>query len=163
MATRRVAVHPVPGHHRSSARVLAYLVFEGDDTVDAARAIRRIDKARHKSGAEERNKVAGRFRHWLSGQKRHEYHHGWPDDPDFRMGYVFRWDHQRQHRRLYGFLTEARPGLQLCVLCCFRAKDTFRTEPAVKKLVRTMSHNPEVKEAVKHAFGRGRQESWRVQ
>jgi hypothetical protein len=157
MPKRRATVYPVPGA-RSTARAVAYLVFEGDAEIDAWLKLRRLDIATHRSGKEERNKVGGRFRDWFIGGKRQEFHHGWPDDPDFSMGYVFRWDHQEQHRRLYGFLAQPRPGLEVCVLCCFRTKDKWRTEAAIKRIVRAMSQHPEVKEAIKEAFGRRRQE-----
>jgi hypothetical protein len=134
------------------------LVFDGDDEVNAWPEVRRIDSAAHRSGKEERNKVVARFRNWVTGAKPNEFHHGWTDDPDFSMGYVFRWDHQRQHRRLYGFLVQPRPGLEVCILCSFRAKGKWRTDAAVKRIVRAMSQHPEVKEAIKEAFGRRRHE-----
>ena len=150
-----VRVIPLPGF-RSTARALACLMFDGDETVNAWSVFQRIDNAEHRSGIEERNKITARFRHWVSGLKRDEYHHGWDDDPEFAMGYVFRWDHQRQHRRLYGCLVSPRPGLEVCVLCCFRSKDTYQTQKEVKRIVRSMSQHPEVKEAIKRAFGRKR-------
>jgi hypothetical protein len=157
MATRRATVHPVPGA-RSTARAIGCLVFDGTAEVNAWPEVRRIDGAPHRSGQEERNKVGARFRHWATGAKRKEFHHGWPDDLDFSMGYVFRWDHQGQHRRFYGFLVQARPDLEVCVLCCFGAKGKWRTDPAVKRIIRAMSQDPEVKEAIKEAFGRRRQQ-----
>ena len=157
MAKRRVTVHPVPGA-RSSGRVIACLVIEGNDDINAWPEVLRIDQAVYKSGIEERNNVGARFRHWASGAKRREFHHGWPDDPKFSMGYVFRWDHQRQHRRLYGFLAYPRPGLEVCILCCFRSKDKWRTDTAIKKMIRALSEDGDVKEAIKQVFSRWRQE-----
>lgn len=163
MPKRRATVHPVPGA-RSTARAIAYLVFDGEEDVNAGPELLRIERAIHKSGADERKKVWAAFRNWLNGLKRDESHHGWPTDPEFRMGYVFRWDHQRQNRRLYGFLVKPRPGLEVCVLCCFRAKEAFRTEPAVKRAVRSMSQHPDVMSAVISAFNRRRRrrKQWTV-
>jgi hypothetical protein len=161
MPKRRVTVYPVPGA-RSTARAIAYLVFEGDDEVDAWRELRRIDTTTYRSGIDERNKVWARFRHWVSGLTHDEYHHGWPMDPEFLMGYVFRWDHQRQHRRMYGFLVYPRPRFEVCVLCCFRAKAAWRTEPAVKRTVRTLSQHREVFDAVRNAFNTRRKKRWSI-
>jgi hypothetical protein len=155
MPPQRVTVYPIPGA-RSAIRALGYLVFDGNDEVDAWPVLRRIDSTTHSSGLEEQDKVQARFRDWLAGVAHREFHHGWSDDQEFSMGYVFRWDHQRQHRRLYGFLGRPRPRLEVCILCCFRAKDDFRTDPAVKRTVRAMSQHPEVQEAVKRVFGKER-------
>jgi hypothetical protein len=154
-----IEVFPVPGAD-SSSRAVAYLVFEDEPDVNVWPVLHRMDTARYKSVVIERNAVFARFRHWTSGRKLREYHHGWPDDPAFRMGYVFRWDHQRQHRRLYGFLTSPRPGFEVCVLCCFRSKDSWLTESAVKKLVRRMSEHPGVQSAVRNAFRKRGSRSW---
>ena len=155
MPRRRATVYPVPGA-RSTARAIAYLAFDDYEDVNVWPQLRRIDKATHRDGIEERNKVGARFRNWTTGGRRAEFHHGWPDAPEFSMGYVFRWDHQRQHRRLYGFLAYPRPGLEVCVLCCFGVKERFKTDAAIKRIIRAMSQHAEVKEALREAFGRRR-------
>lgn len=154
-----IEVYPVPGA-ASSSRAVAYLVFEEELDVNAWPVLQRMDTAKYRSVVEERRAVWMRFIHWVSGRTHHEYHHGWRADSDFPMGYVFRWDHQRQHRRLYGFLMSPRPGIEVCVLCCFRSKDSWLTEPAVKKIVRAMSKNPQVLAAVRKAFNKGSNRSW---
>ena len=69
-----VTVFPVPGFgDQSTGRTLAYLKFDGEPEVDAWRAIRRIDAARYQAGADERNKVATRFRNWMAWLKRDEF------------------------------------------------------------------------------------------
>ena len=141
---------------------MAYLVSDGNDEVDVAPVLRRLDASTYRADIEELGKIVGACRHWLGGRKDDHLHHDWPDDPEFSMGYVFKWDHQRQHRRLYGFLATPRPRHEVCILCCFRAKQAFRTEAEAKRIVRAMSADAEVKEAVKRVFGRGGNESWHV-
>ena len=94
MAIHPVTVNPVPGCDRTRNRALGYLIFPGYEKVNAGLAIKRIDAAVYRSALKEQNAVYARFRHWLSGRPaRREYHHGWENDPDFSIGYVFRWDH----------------------------------------------------------------------
>lgn len=156
---QRATVHPVPHLPRSEVRALAYLILNGNDDVNVAHVLNRIVAAKYQAAIDERTNVLGRFRHWLAGGELHEYHHGWEKDSEFSMGYVFRWDHQRQHRRLYGFLTTPRPRFEVCVLCCFKPKDEERTDPAVKRTIIEASRNPAVNEAVRRAFNRGRWKS----
>ena len=156
-----IEVHPVPGA-RSTSRAVAYLVFDGETGVDAWPVLNRMDQATYQSAIAERRNVWGRFHNWVSGLARHEYHHGWPDDPEFSMGYVFRWDHQRQHRRLYGFLMSPRLRFEVCVLCSFRVKEKWQTETAVKKLVRAMSQHAGVQQAVRNAFKQDGGGAWDV-
>jgi len=157
-----VTIHPIPRLPRSRVRAVAYLEVDGNDEVNVARVLRRIDSARHRDGEKERNKVAFAMRHWLSGRRDDHLHHGWETDEKFKNGYVFKWDHQHQHRRLYGFVTKPRPFLEVCVLCCFRAKRTYKTDEEAKRIVRTMIEHPEVKQAVQIAFGQERRESWQI-
>jgi hypothetical protein len=154
-----IEVYPIPGA-ASSSRAVAYLVFEEESDVNAWPILQRLDTKTYRSVVLERRAVWARFSHWVSGRTHREYHHGWPDDPDFLMGYVFRWDHQRQHRRLYGFITSPRPGFEVCVLCCFRSKDSWLSDPAAKAIVRTMSKHPGVQSAVRNAFRKGTGRSW---
>lgn len=161
MAQWPVTVNPVPGYVRHEGRALAFLVVEGRDDVNVWPVLKRFDTSNHRSVIEERNAVVARFRDWFKGGKPCRYHHGWTrdKDPDFTMGYVFRWDDpQGQHRRLYGFLTNPRPHLEVCVLCRYAAKDTHLTDKEIKELVRSMSRHPDVNAAVKRAFGRDRRE-----
>jgi hypothetical protein len=139
------------------------LVFGGREDVNAWVAIRRIDAAVYRLALKEQNAVYARFRHWLSGRPvRREWHHGWDTDRDFSMLYVFRWDHPAgQHQRLYGFLATPRPNLTVCVLCCHDCnKDEHATDKQIKRTVRALSEHEEVKNALKHAYGREREASW---
>jgi hypothetical protein len=166
MPIRRVTVHPVPGV-RQASRALAYLVIEGDDEIAVWSVLQRIYEAAYEETRQERRKVWSCFESWLRGDEDSDLHHGWADDPAFRMGYVFRWDHQRQHRRLYGFLTQPRPDLEMCVLCCYRSKDRHKTEAAVKAIVKAASRNDEVREAIKSTFSKPRKKDgakkWTIQ
>jgi hypothetical protein len=157
---QRVTVSPIPRLERSSGRALLYLVIDEEERVNAWPVLKRLDTLRHKKVIKERRDVWARFRSWLAGLKNDDYHHGWPDDPDFLMGYAFRWDHQRQHRRLYGFLSHPRPGLEVCVLCCFRSKSRWKTDPEVKKLIRELSADPQVNASIRSVFNTGERTSW---
>jgi len=163
MPTRRVTVNQIPGL-RSSVRALAVLESEGDDAVNAFPILRRFEAVTHSKVLKEREAVWAVFRDWMTfgRERQHEkLHHGWPPDSEFSIGYVFKWDnYQRRHRRLYGFLTTPRPKFDVCVLCCYRSKDTGHTEPEVKRIVRALSEHPTVKEAVKLTFGQGGEKQW---
>jgi hypothetical protein len=158
----RIAVHPVPRLHRSEARALAYLIFEGDNNVNVAPVLARLSAAKRTADEDEQTIVWGRFRSWIDGESRPKYHHGWDStrDPEFSMAYVFRWDHHsHQHRRLYGFLTTPRPRFEVCTLCCFGSKDEERTDPVVRQTIIAMSKHQAVNEAVRNVFNKGRRKS----
>jgi hypothetical protein len=140
--------------------VLAYLTFRGNDDVNAATVLNRLERGKFAAVKEEREVLRTRFEHWLAGGKLREYHHGWEAERDFQMGYVFRWDFPAgRHNRLYGFLTKPRPKFEVCVLCCHRPKDDERTDPAVKRLIVELHKDDEVNMAVRRRFNSGRQKS----
>src|SRR6516162_10307559 len=152
----QIAVHPVPRLHRSEARALAYLIFEGDNNVNVAPVLRRLLAAKHKAEEDEQAIVWGRFRSWIDGEHRPKYHHGWDPirDPEFSIAYVFRWDHHsHQHRRLYGFLT-TRHRFEVCTLCCFGSKDEEHTDPVVRRTVIAMSKHQTVNEIMQEAVNK---------
>jgi hypothetical protein len=158
----RIAVHPVPRLHRSEARALAYLTFEGDINVNVAPVLSRLAATTHQAGEDEQAIVWGRFRSWMSGATNPKHHHGWDPkkDPEFAMAYVFRWDYPSQkHRRLYGFLMTPRPRFEVCTLCCFGSKDEEQTDPVIRQTIISMSKNSKVNEAVRKAFNRGRRKT----
>jgi hypothetical protein len=164
MPKRRVAVHRVPGA-KSTARAIAFLVLDDESEVNVEPALHRLENGTFHSVVDERNKVWAHFRDWVNGGKGNDgkWHHGWPTDPIFGMGYVFRWDNKAgQHRRLWGFLMTPRPGFEVCILCCYGAKDTHRTEPAIKRVVRAVSERNDVRSAVRNAFNRGGKGPWTV-
>jgi hypothetical protein len=138
---------------------LAYLIFEGDNNVNVAPVLHRLLDARH----EDEHAIVWRsFRSWIDDEVRPKYHHGWDPkrDPEFSVAYVFRWDYPRhKHRRLYGFLVTPRPRFEVCTLCCFGSKDEEHTGPVVRQTVIAMSKNPEVNEAVRRVFNKGRRKS----
>lgn len=92
--------------------------------------------------------------------------HGFPNDPSFKDGYVFKWREKRVQHRIYGF--KMRPGLptgnfETCVLAMHSTKDTDETSPWMKKAIYRLRDDDEIRAAVlaavKKQFGLNAQEA----
>jgi len=78
--------------------------------------------------------VRSRFDYWIDRNVCDDYFHGWPGDSQYKGCFVFKWKHNRQCHRLYGFLhhpyVNTRRAFQLCVLCTHATKNQWATDPA---------------------------------
>jgi hypothetical protein len=141
----------VRGVVSNTRRGIAFLESDTDDDVNAREAFEEL-KAKN---VNRHRDVLARFDHWLGGEKRDNYHHGWPNDPDRKNCYTFKWKTGHPHHRLYGFLCHPRKKdqrFQACVLTSYAEKNDERTDPAKISTVKRLSLNPEVIRAVEIAF-----------
>lgn len=69
--------------------------------------------------------VRSRIGVWLEGKAYDKYHHGWPNNPQYKLCHVFKWEKRHKPQRLYGFKCHPKPGtgFVLCVLAYFGTKD----------------------------------------
>jgi hypothetical protein len=95
--------------------------------------------------------VRNRMEHWIDGFRKDEYHHGWPNQPDNKECYCFKWKLRKVHQRLYGFLCnpstkDAR--FRLCVLAFFDTKTVHDTDSTILAALNKLRVDPGVKGAI---------------
>jgi hypothetical protein len=77
--------------------------------------------------------VLSRFDYWIDGGRNDKWFHGWPNQPEYKECWEFKWKEQRTNQRLYGFLYHPMPrqngAFLLCVLVWHSTKtdETDRT------------------------------------
>lgn len=78
--------------------------------------------------------MLARFDHWISGNVFDKYYHGWPNNPERKYCFVFKW----QDDRFYGFLIhpkqDSNPSFVACVLVCHEQKGKWETDPEMISL-----------------------------
>jgi hypothetical protein len=130
----------IPGLKQVHVRGLAFLDCDEDADVNAKKVFEALKPKRQYT-------VRDRFDHWLDGGQFKKYHHGWPNDPDRRNCYVFKWLDGNTGHRLYGFLCHPRgsdPKFQVCVLVAHSQKNENETEQWVINLVNRLRLDPDV-------------------
>ena len=123
---RPYAVVPINGLKPSERRGIIFLVRDDDDALNAAGTFDALEQKQKRA-------VLDRFDFWIDGGINDRYFHGWPNVPEYKQCFVFRWKHGRQNHRLYGFLChpqpKVRPRFQICVLVSHATKNTWETDP----------------------------------
>ncbi|MFH0958237.1 MAG: hypothetical protein V1897_05990 [Pseudomonadota bacterium] len=112
--------------HKITRRGLAFLICQGDQDVNAKVVFDMLIPKRERE-------IRTRFDHWLDGGTNKKWFHGWPDNPNYKDCFVFKWRENRQHHRFYGFLCHPLPldlGFQFCVLVSHAKKNTWETNPS---------------------------------
>jgi hypothetical protein len=137
-------VDRIPGLRPSPTRGLAFLECLGDPEIDAKRV---FDKLREKK----RNDLRGRFDLWLDEGRCDLYFHGWPNNPDYKNCWVFKWKNAGAYHRLYGFLIKAKDYI-VCVLVSHAQKNTPHTDPSELKGAEALRLNLEVNMAAREEF-----------
>lgn len=89
--------------------------------------------------------------HWIDGDRKDEYHHGWANNPDYKDCYCFKWKENTVHQRLYGFLCNPRNGdrFRLCVLGFFDTKTTAESNYSILREAKKLSDDQSVKDEIK--------------
>ena len=145
MANRRTyAVEVLPEFNRDG-RGIAFLLSDDDRHVDALEA---FDSLPEKNDFA----VRTRFEAWLDHKTNDRWFHGWPNHPDYKDCFVFKWKNNRQGFRLYGFLCKPDPldgSYQLCVLVLYATKNERETETSELDRVVERSRDEAVRAAVR--------------
>lgn len=130
-------------------RALAFLECPEDKGIDAKRVYARLPQKK-------RQDVLNRFELWLDEGTCNKYFHGWPNNPQYKHCFVFKWRDTQGHHRLYGFLFNPRPetdaGYRVCVLVSHAVKGDPNTDPAELDGANRLRESVEVIIAVKKAF-----------
>ena len=119
------AVQQIPGLKPSKRRGIVFLLSREDQRVDALRVFERL-------GPNRKREILTRFDHWIDGNAWDKYYHGWPNHPEYKHCFVFKWKENRQNHRFYGFLFNpcpvSNPAFQICVLVSHATKNEWETE-----------------------------------
>jgi len=98
------------------------------------------------SGNHERN-VRSRFDAWIDGQRNDNLFHGWPNLPDYKECWSFRWRESKVRCRLYGFLCNPRksdPSFRVCVLTGYDRKTTEATDFTILDVANRLRNDPHI-------------------
>jgi hypothetical protein len=126
MTPRTLTFRLAPGITQSTGRSIGFL--EGVDELDAGEVFDELPEKVEMT-------VRSRMEHWISGNNQPgAWFHGFPNDPDHKECFVFKWNEKRQGNRFYGFVCnpwpETNPRFQLCVLNLHATKNEFETDLA---------------------------------
>ena len=141
-------------HRRKARRGVAFLIDESNKYVNAKKI---FDKLPEKQSVNREREVCTRFDYWLDGKTHDNYFHGWPNHERYKECFVFKWRHQRQEHRMYGFLCNPKmydPRFQLCVLISHAKKNSWETNPPDLDRVMNISRQESVKLAINELFSK---------
>ena len=101
---------------------------------------------------DQKRNVRSRIDHWIAGGIHDRYFHGWPDYPQYKECFAFKWRKGRVGHRLYGFLCHPSPRtnerFQLCVLVYHAAKTQEQTDFSKLARINGLRDNPQVIRAI---------------
>ena len=126
VSPQRYAVVRIDGLKHSERRGIISLVCDDGDELNAARIFNALAPKQMRA-------VLDRFDLWIDGGVQDNYFHGWPNVPEYKHCFVFKWKHKNRNQRLYGFLCHpqprTRPRFQLCTLISHATKQKWETDP----------------------------------
>ncbi len=102
--------------------------------------------------AQRERDLRNRMDHWIDGQIKDEYHHGWPNSQEHKSCYCFKWREKKVRQRLYGHLCNPREGdarFRLCVLMFYDDKTTEDTDLTILGAINKIAAEPAVKEVIR--------------
>lgn len=120
---------------------------DSDGQVDAKRTFESMKEKLQRD-------LRARFDYWLDGFTHDKYFHGWPNLPDYKKCFCFKWKQAGTQHRLYGFLDNPRPndpGFQVCVLVTHDQK-TDETNFGVLDHINDLRVTAMVRNAVRQCF-----------
>jgi hypothetical protein len=138
----------VPQVRRNDRRALSFL--EGHRDLDASTVFDSLDEKL-------KNSVRVSMELWVDNANQPSTRlHGFPNDKDYWMCFVFKAKEKRQHHRFYGYLYNPLPVLnprfQLCVLCIHAMKKEKETDRSELSRVRTWYSSDAAKQAIRVVF-----------
>jgi hypothetical protein len=130
-------------------RAVSFLECPEGKDIDAKKVFDRLPQRKKQD-------VLNRFELWLDEGKCDKYFHGWPNNPQYKHCFVFKWRDAQGFHRLYGFLFNPRPetdpGYRACVLASHAVKGDPNTDPSELDGANNLRENLEVIKALKKAF-----------
>jgi hypothetical protein len=130
-------------------RGIGFLEDAGDETLDAGATFDGL------AGNTER-KVRSEMDYWLQGGVHDEWFHGWPNLPEYKQCFSFRWKERRLANRLYGFLChpmpQSNPRFELCVLIYHDVKHETETDFTILDNVNTFRESDGATRAIGHTY-----------
>ena len=137
----------VPGIRRTSGRAIGFLEGRAELTASAA-----ADSLKGKR----RYFLLGSMQRWVDGLNGPPSRfHGFPNDRDYKMCFVFKVRENGSGHRFYGYLyhpMSMSPRFQVCVLCIHARKNEHETDRAELKRVKVWFESAEVRQAVSRVF-----------
>jgi hypothetical protein len=137
-----VCIEYIDGKQPNPYRGLAWLIITPPDKHIAAKS--EFLKLKTKQQQDLRN----RFDHWLDGNNRDNYFHGWHQQ-EYRRCFVFKLN----RHRFFGFLCHPKKDdlpFTLCVLSSHSVKDGWEADKAEKDRMNYLYSNPSVIQALKN-------------
>ena len=143
------AVEQIEGLRYSDRRAVVFLTSNEDEDLNAFDEFQQLPTNTDR-------KVRDRMDYWIGGGIHDDYFHGWPNDPEKKECFSFRWNEKRQRHRFYGFLhhpyLQTDPRFLLCVLLTHAIKNDWNTDPGELNKANTLRVDPCVLAAIKMVF-----------
>jgi hypothetical protein len=143
------AVIPIPGLKKSERRAIAFLTCDGDSEIDAKAVFDKLSEKRTRE-------LMTRFDYWIDFKTQDDYFHGFPNEPENKECFTFKWKEKKVRQRFYGFLfnpkPKTNPAFQVCILVSHTPKAQENTDPKHKKLANMMRAKQQVTAAIKAVF-----------
>lgn len=148
MSPEGIKFRLVPQIRRNERRAVGFL--EGHGELNAASVFDGLDE-------KQKNFMRVSMDIWVDGANGPATRfHGFPNDADYWMCFVFKAKEKRQHHRFYGYLCNPQPTLnpklQLCVLCIHAMKNERETDRAELERVKAWHSSIAAKQAVQAIF-----------
>jgi hypothetical protein len=143
-----LSFRPVPDVGRSSGRGVGFL--EGHTELNAWAAFEGL-------GVKQKRDLKTFRGEWVIGKdKPKSRFHGWPDDDECDMCFVFKAKERNKNHRFYGYLCNPLPKtnspFRLCVLCIHALKNERESDRSELLRVRVWYESATAQEAVKEVF-----------
>lgn len=154
MSPKTLTFRLVPNVAPSLGRGIGFL--EGHDELNAGAT---FDDLSHKAEMILRT----RFDWWTAGNNGPgKWFHGFPNQPDNKECFVFKWKEGRRGHRMYGFLCNpwprSAPWFQLCVLNIYATKNETETDKAELVRVNQWRTSLGARDAIGQAYPEYRKE-----
>ena len=133
---------------------------EGDSRIDARESFESLSEKKDRE-------LRSRMDYWIDGGRKDSWFHGWPNDHEVKECFCFRWDENKQHHRLYGFLYHPQPktnaSFQICALAYHDFKNDQSTDRTLLLRLMKLRENPNVKAAIGFVFPDEKKPKGRIQ
>lgn len=148
MSQGALSFRMVPETRRSERRGIGFL--EGHGELNAATVFDDLS-------AKPKRDLRAFMGEWVSGKDRPESRfHGWPNDEECKMCFVFKAKEKNRNHRFYGYLcnplTKTNPPFRLCVLCIQALKKERESDRSELLRVKIWSESTAAQEAIRQFF-----------
>jgi hypothetical protein len=109
----------VSGLKQSSRRAVGFLTDPSDPKMNGLVKFQGLRPSHDRT-------LRTRFEHWIDGNIKPNWFHGWPQDQNYKKCITFKWDENKVHNRLYGYTchpSTTNPSFQVSVLIFHDTKE----------------------------------------